>query len=78
MQGMFVAVFRFCLHLFKRQNWYEINLGFFLITPHCSPEEPTSLLDVKTKAVEEMMERIKKGIILKPMKRIQVQGEKSV
>lgn len=44
----------------------------------CSPEEPTPLLDVKTKAVEEMMERIKKGIVLKPMKRTQVQENPSV
>lgn len=47
---------------------YRHNVGHF-----CSPEEPTPLLDVKTRAVEEMMERIKKGIVLKPMKRMQVQ-----
>lgn len=29
--------------------------------------EPAPLLDIKTKAVNEMMERIKKGIVLKPI-----------
>lgn len=36
-------------------------------------EESTPLVDMKAKAVDEMMERIKKGIVLRPMKRIQVQ-----
>jgi len=34
--------------------------------------EPAPLLDIKAKAVDEMMDRIKKGIILRPMKRVQV------
>lgn len=29
-------------------------------------------MDLKTKAVDEMMERIKRGIVLRPIKRIQV------
>lgn len=30
------------------------------------------MLDMKAKAVDEMMERIKKGIILRPIKKVQV------
>ncbi|XP_035531661.1 shootin-1 [Morone saxatilis] len=35
------------------------------------PPQPAPLLNMKAKAVDEMMERIKKGIILRPIKRIQ-------
>jgi hypothetical protein len=37
-----------------------------------SPTEPDPTLDMKTRAVDAMMERIKKGIVLRPSQRPQV------
>ncbi|XP_064795194.1 shootin-1-like [Oncorhynchus masou masou] len=46
---------------------------------HCvvslSPTEPDPTLDMKTRAVDAMMERIKKGIVLRPTQRPQVGSE---
>lgn len=65
-----------CLFLFKREYLCKLNVIFIWchnVVHFCTPEEPAPLQDAKTKAVDEMMERIKKGIVLKPMKRMQVQ-----
>lgn len=56
----------------------QAKYNFHMFVHFCTPEEPAPLLDAKTKAVDEMMERIKKGIVLRPMKRIQVQEIQSL
>lgn len=50
------------------------NIFLHLISFSFNLEEPVGLLDVKAKAVDEMMNRIKKGIILRPIKRVQVEN----
>uniref|UniRef100_A0A3P8XIE4 Shootin-1 n=1 Tax=Esox lucius TaxID=8010 RepID=A0A3P8XIE4_ESOLU len=49
---------------------------------HCcvsiSPPEPDPTVDIKFQAVNEMMERIKKGIVLRPMQRSQVGLDQSI
>lgn len=59
--------------MLKETSWL-----IFYMMQHVSHEfllEPEPLKDIKAKAVDEMMDRIKKGIILRPVQKIQVKSE---
>lgn len=54
----------------RTENKYDKLQSIILLIFNIQEPAPSS--DPKTKAVDEMMERIKKGIMLRPMKRVQV------